>query len=596
MNSLKDFYLNETEKENSELNKIKRKLNVISIFRLLSFILFIFLPFKLYQSDGLLALIAATLFLVLFLYLVRMHGRVKTKKLFTQNLLEIYKNELLSLDHIFSQFDGGEEFIDPSHINSYDLDLFGKGSIFQFLNRTFIKSGKRELAGSLINPLNDPEKIRQRQDTIKELAAMINWRHAFTAKGKIFIADENFTSIIDVWEEEKYDLKSEKVIKPLLIILPVLSVLSLLIWIFGGISVFFLFSSLIQLVFWVYERKNTSMIYTRFGKRQLILSLYAYMIEMIEGNNWKSKESVKMLERLKVNKATSKEIFRLKKITSLYDNRNNIIFGFLLNMTFMWDIMFSYFLLRWHEKNKVNYKVWDNTIAFYDAMNSFANFNYNHPEYIYPVLSENKFEIKAQSVGHPLIHSEKRIGNDFIIDDQNFITIITGANMAGKSTFLRTLGVNLILAMNGAPVCASAFKFSPVEVFSNMRTTDSLFSDESYFFAELKRLKAILDEINKGRNILIILDEILKGTNSEDKLKGSQKLIKKLIELGSPTIIATHDIKLTELENDYSGIIRNLCFEIDISDEEMHFDYKIRGGVTKTMNATFLMKKMGIIE
>ncbi len=596
MNSLKDFYVNETEKENSELNKIKRRLNLISIFRLLSFVLFIVLPFKLYKSDELLAFITAILFLIVFLYLVRLHGRVKTTKLFTQNLLEIYKNELLSLDHIFSQFDGGEEFIDPSHINSYDLDLFGKGSLFQFLNRTFIKSGKRELAGSLLNPLIDPEKIRQRQETIKELAAMINWRHAFTAKGKIYIADENFTSIIDVWEEEKYNLKSEKIIKPLLIILPLFSVLTLLIWIFGGTSVFFWFSIIIQVVFWAYERKNTSLIYSKFGKRQLILSLYAYMIEMIEGNNWKSAESIKMLERLKVNKATSKEIFRLKKITSLYDNRNNFLFGFLLNMIFMWDIMFSYFLLRWHEKNKGNYKIWDNTIAFYDAMNSFANFNYNHPEYIYPVLSENKFEIKAQSVGHPLIHSEKRIGNDFIIDNNNFITIITGANMAGKSTFLRTLGVNLILAMNGAPVCASAFKFSPVEVFSNMRTTDSLFSDESYFFAELKRLKAILDEINKGRNILIILDEILKGTNSEDKLKGSQKLIKKLIELRSPTVIATHDIKLTELENEYSGIIRNLCFEIDISDEEMHFDYKIREGVTKTMNATFLMKKMGIIE
>ncbi|MBP7507906.1 MAG: hypothetical protein KA807_08800 [Prolixibacteraceae bacterium] len=596
MNSIKDFYINRTEKGSCELNKIKRKLNLISILRLLSFVFFIFLPIKTYQADVFFALISAILFLVIFLYLVRLHGRVKTKKLYTQNLLEIYKNELLSLDHVFSQFEGGEEFIDPSHINSYDLDLFGKGSLFQFLNRTFIKSGKNKLAGSLLNPLEDPLKIRQRQETVKELAARTDWRHSFSAKGKIYIEDENFKSIIDVWEEEKYILKSGKIIKPLLIILPLLSVLTLLIWIFGGISVFFLFSCIIQLAFWLYERKKTSLIYTKFGKRQQILSLYAYMIEMIESSDWKSTESIEMVKRLKVNKATSKEIFRLKKITSLYDNRNNFLVGFLLNMIFMWDLMFSYFLLRWNEKNKGNYKIWDNTIAFYDAMNSFANFNFNHPEYIYPVLSDNKFEINTQSLGHPLINSQKRIGNDFIINDKNFITIITGANMAGKSTFLRTVGVNLILAMNGAPVCASSFKFSPVELFSNMRTTDSLFSDESYFFAELKRLKAILDEINKGRNILIILDEILKGTNSEDKLKGSQKLIKKLIELKTPTIIATHDIKLTELENQYSGIIRNLCFEIEIKDEEMHFDYTIREGVTKTMNATFLMKKMGIIE
>ncbi len=596
MNSLKDFYSGRIEEESSTLFKIKRKLNVLSILRLLSFVLFVFLPFKTYQVDHILAFTSAFVFLVIFLLLVRQHAEVKTKKIFTENLIEIFRNELLSLDHIFSQYDDGNEFIDSSHINSFDLDLFGKGSLFQFLNRTFIKSGKTELANTLLNPIIDAGKIRERQESVKELAELTHWRHAFKAKGKIFIENENFNSIVDIWEDETFKLKSEKIIKPLLIILPVFSVLTLLFWIFTGFSFLFLLSSIIQLTFWIFERKNTSIIYNKFGKRQQILSLYANMIEMIEGVSWKSSECRDIVDRLKEKKATSKEIFRLKKITSLFDNRNNFIVGFLLNIIFMWDIMFSYFLILWHEKNKNNYKVWDKTIAFFDAVNSYANFHFNHSEYIYPEISDSNFLIEAQSVGHPLIHPDKRVGNDFKIDDRNFITIVTGANMAGKSTFLRTIGVNLIMAMNGAPVCASSFKFAPVEVFSNMRTTDSLFSEESFFFAELKRLKSILDEIVKGRKIIIILDEILKGTNSEDKLKGSQKLVKKLIELKAPTIIATHDIKLTEMENQYNGQIRNLCFEIEIKDEEMHFDYKIREGITRTMNATFLMKKMGIIE
>ncbi len=596
MNSLKDFYLNKIEEESSALFKIKRNLNILSILRLLSFVLFVFLPFKTYHIDHYLAFTSAFVFLVIFLFLIRLHAAVKTKKIFTENLINIFKDELLSLNHIFSQFDDGNEFIDSTHINSFDLDLFGKGSLFQFLNRTFIKSGKTELANTLVNPIKDAGKIIERQESVKELAELTDWRHAYKAKGKIFIEDENFNSIVDNWENETFKLKSEKVIKPFLIILPLFSLLTLLFWIITGNTLLFLLSCIVQLVFWLYERKNTSLIYNKFGKRQQILSLYANMIEMIEGVSWKSSECRNIVDRLKKKEATSKEIFRLKRITSLFDNRNNFIAGFLLNMTFMWDIMFSYFLIMWHEKNKNNYKVWDKTIAFFDAVNSYANFSFNHPEYIYPEISDTNFIIEAQSVGHPLIHPDKRIGNDFKIDDENFITIVTGANMAGKSTFLRTIGVNLILAMNGAPVCASSFKFTPVEVFSNMRTTDSLFSEESFFFAELKRLKSILDEILNGRKIIIILDEILKGTNSEDKLKGSQKLVKKLIEMNAPTIIATHDIKLTEMENQYTGQIRNLCFEIEIKDEEMHFDYKIREGITRTMNATFLMKKMGIIE
>jgi len=292
----------------------------------------------------------------------------------------------------------------------------------------------------------------------------------------------------------------------------------------------------------------------------------------------------------------SKEIKHLEKIISAFDNRNNLLIGVVLNVTLLWDVMCSYRIILWHNRNRHYFDKWMNAIALVDAACSLANFAYNNNGFCFPtIIEEDGFSLQATQMGHPLIHPKKRVDNDFSFGN-NKILIVTGANMAGKSTFLRTIGVNMVLGMCGAPVCAQNMCFKPVELFSNMRTSDSLFDDESYFFAELKRIKAILDEVDKGRELLIILDEILKGTNSVDKLAGSQKLIKRLIKSKVPSIIATHDLKLTELEADYPDDVQNMCFEIVIENNEMKFDYLLRNGATTIMNASFLMKKMGIIN
>jgi DNA mismatch repair ATPase MutS len=230
-----------------------------------------------------------------------------------------------------------------------------------------------------------------------------------------------------------------------------------------------------------------------------------------------------------------------------------------------------------------------------DALISFANLNYNHPDWAVPAVIDNGQSIHGEDLGHPLILNEKRIGNHFSFNDDEKVVIITGANMAGKSTFLRTLGVNLILASQGAKVCATLFSFAPVRLFTHMRTSDNLMKDESYFYAELLRLQHMLDLLRKGETLFIIIDEMLKGTNSIDKLNGSIELLKQLINHPTHCVVATHDLKLTELALDYPGIIKNQCFEVNLTSDELIFDYKLRDGVTSTMNATFLMRKMGII-
>ena len=230
-----------------------------------------------------------------------------------------------------------------------------------------------------------------------------------------------------------------------------------------------------------------------------------------------------------------------------------------------------------------------------DALVSLGNYASNNPEYVYPEIHEGGFTFQAEYLGHPLLHPEKRISNNFEVNGWSKVLIVTGANMAGKSTFLRTVGVNLILSRLGAPVCAGKMRVTPVEIYTNMRTTDSLLKEESYFFAELKRIKGVLDRLQKGERIFVILDEMLKGTNSVDKLNGSKKLIRKLLELKAVALIATHDLKLSELQDEFPQQVINKCFEISIENNELVFDYKLSDGVTKTMNATFLMKKMGII-
>jgi DNA mismatch repair ATPase MutS len=230
-----------------------------------------------------------------------------------------------------------------------------------------------------------------------------------------------------------------------------------------------------------------------------------------------------------------------------------------------------------------------------DALVSLANCNYNHPGWATPTVSSSEFHFSAENMGHPLIDEKRCVRNSFQLTNDEQIVIITGANMAGKSTFLRTIGINLILASNGCKVCADSFTFSPIRIYTNMRTTDNLMSDESYFYAELLRLQSMLNHIRSGEKLFVVIDEMLKGTNSTDKLNGSKELVHQLVALKTHGIVATHDLNLTELALIYPSAIKNHCFEVQLRSDELIFDYKLTEGVTRTMNATFLMKKMGII-
>ena len=274
------------------------------------------------------------------------------------------------------------------------------------------------------------------------------------------------------------------------------------------------------------------------------------------------------------------------------DQRNNAFFAILANGFILWDLRYAYRVEQWIMKNETHMEKWFEAVVEFDALNSMANYAFNHPAFTFPEIHSGNSVIKADELGHPLLPDNRRICNDIGINDGNFF-IITGANMAGKSTFLRTVALSVVMSNMGMPVCARNYKYRPIKLISSMRTSDSLKDDESYFFSELKRLKYIVDQIQKD-TYFIILDEILKGTNSKDKAEGSQQFVERLVASHSTGLIATHDLSLCAISQKFSEV-KNYFFEAQIIKDELYFDYRFKSGVCQNMNASFLLKKMGIV-
>ena len=307
-----------------------------------------------------------------------------------------------------------------------------------------------------------------------------------------------------------------------------------------------------------------------------------------------------LLARLKAKfgtdgKRTSEILKELATELDKLDLRNNQIMYVLLEGSLFWQLRQVMRIEAWRKKYGDCLLHWLDMLGEMDALCSMGTFAFNHPAYTYPVIADKPFVFCAREMGHPLMPVSQCVKNDAEIPSRPFFVIITGANMAGKSTYLRTIGVNYVLACIGSPVCCDSLEIYPARLITSLRTSDSLNDNESYFFAELKRLKQIIDRLNSGEELFIILDEILKGTNSMDKQKGSFALVKQLMTLKANGIIATHDLLLGKLIEYFPDEIHNYCFEADITNNELTFSYKMREGVARNMNACFLMEKMGLV-
>ncbi|RKS55154.1 MutS-like protein [Gillisia mitskevichiae] len=585
-----DFYTQEKATQQKHLLDANRQINLSSMLRLILFLGTAFGIYYFYPDWKIAALIGVVGFGI-FLFLVSRHSDLKYKRNKIDELVKLNETELEVLNRNFSHLATGKEFEDHDHPFSQDIDLFGKGSFFQYLNRTSLKDGKKKLASILTE--NSIDNIDEKQEAIKELADKATWRQEFSAVAKLVKTETNSSNVL-AW------LASYKTFVP--------KFMFYLSWVFTAISILLIAGYYTQmvngwlvfawfLVGWgitgVYVKKINVMA-NNVRKVQDTFHQYYQLLGMIESISFKSEILKKQQLAVKAEATKASKLLKsFSKAIDALDQRNNAIFIAVGNGFLLWDLRQTLRLEKWIISNHENVKTWFEVIEFIDAYNSLGNFAFNHAHYSFPEIHKDKSIIKATKLGHPLLNPEKRVDNDLLIENEHFM-IITGANMAGKSTFLRTVSLHIVMANIGLPVCAEESEYTPIKLITSMRTTDSLSDDESYFFSELKRLQYIVNEIQEDK-YFIILDEILKGTNSTDKAIGSRKFIQKLVKSKSTGIIATHDLSLCEVSDELNQV-ENHYFDAEIVNDELFFDYKFKEGVCQNMNASFLLKKMNIVD
>lgn len=579
-----------------QLQQVKKQIFRISMLRLALFIAGIAGLYFFFNQTTLLIICICLTFLPLFI-LVIMYNRFFIRKEWLETQARIIQEELQALSGDYSSFEDGKEYVNPEHPYSFDLDIFGRRSLFQSINRTCTFFGKNRLAKWLQNHLHEKTSIEKRQEMVREISEHTLFREQFRVAGLVHHGQSSDGEKIQAWSQSPAQYLHAGWVKAFIWGVPVINSLLLITSLAGWTSFSWLglsFGIFLVLSFGIIKR--ATYIQETYGKQLKSLNGYARLIALAKAENWKSAGMQELMERFNLNgQSPIQALQQLSKELDRLDLRNNQFLYVLLEGSIFFQLQEIVRIERWKARYGQHISKWLETVGELDALCSLGTFAYNHPQYTYPELTEKPFCFLATQMGHPLMPASQCVKNDATIPSRPFFLIITGANMAGKSTYLRTIGVNYLLACIGAPVCCERLKLYPNQLITSLRTSDSLSDNESYFFAELKRLKRIIDLLNQGQQLFIILDEILKGTNSMDKQKGSFDLIRQFMQLKANGIIATHDLLLGSLIKQFPEEIRNYCFEADIKENELTFSYKLREGVAQNMNACFLMKKMGII-
>ena len=590
-----NFYENKITDLQKQLQQLLQKK---SLFGWLRFAVVVVLVAAIYilLPSGLLYVAAAAIILMIFftrLLLIDLRNKANIEK--TRYLININKDELKALSHDYYHFEDGLAHSPKEHLYSNDLDIFGRASLFQYINRTASEMGSALLADWLLHPA-DTAILQQRQTAIKELAIETEWRQQLQALGKQKKIQTATQQRLQNWLNEPKGFSSAKYWAWLRFVLPgiLLTILALNI---AGI-VPYQIRNMALLVFAIiayFIAKKVAPIHQYLSKIVSELEVMAGSIELIEKLHCTTELLTGMQEQfLQKNYASSSALKELKGIVEKLDLRFNPVVFIPLDVLLQWDLQQVLALDKWKKKYHQHALQWFNMLAQFEALSSLATLSFNHPEWYFPVFKESHFFMQGKQIGHPLINVSKRVNNDILINESGEIMLITGSNMAGKSTYLRSIGINVVLAMAGAPVCAESFTLSPVQIISSMRISDNLEESTSTFYAELKKLKTVIDLVNEGAKVFILLDEILRGTNSLDRHTGSVALLKQLIKKHAAGIIATHDVELAQLKETFPRNILNYHFDAQVSNNELYFDYKLKTGVCESLNASILMKKIGI--
>jgi ABC-type multidrug transport system fused ATPase/permease subunit len=582
----------------SQIRHLRRRETWLSLVKLLAVVGGIFFLYRLANKFTLFPVVAFILIAILFIVAVAIHESIIKRRKFQEALKAINENEIKAVQGEFLDFDPDDEFFSLEHEYSSDLDLFGRRSIFHYLNRTTTSIGKRFLADWL---RRFPEKFgveeqRKKQAAVEELAEKIDIRQKIQAHG-MFIEDspkklESFQGLLD----EPMFVLNNKFLLGFIHVVPLITLGAV-------VLIFFKLSWLVALSMVLIQglvnrsmKEKRQRIYSLLSRQAKVLTAYSRIMKEIENEDFSGERLKELKAELFVqNRPASFYIKKMSSILSYFDLRLSREFHVLFNNLLFWDLHCAYRIEKWKKRVGPVVRKWFDVIGNFDALSSLGNTFFNNPDWILPELSESEFKLQAESIGHPLIPRAENVRNDITLRGKGNIMVVTGPNMAGKTTFLKTLGVNIVLALAGAPVCARRFVISPLRVYTSMKVTDSLDKKLSLFYAELQRLKVIMDAILRKEPVFFLIDEMLKGTNESDRHKGAIALIKQLVENEADGVLATHDLELTKLEKEFSESIANYHFDGYIEEDKLLFDYILRGGICQSSNALELMKKVGLI-
>jgi hypothetical protein len=590
---IKDYQHN-IEAHKAIIGKLERRKKTLAIARLITVFCGTIFAWYFWPAAGF-VFSGILLFTILFIILVFRDADKSAAIKHNKRLIRINQHELDAMQHILLGYDDGQIFADPSHAYASDLDLFGNSSLYQYLSRCHAEQSKKLLSDYLKESL-PVSTINERQKAAKELSEKQAYCQNLQASA--------LANPLTKQTEEKLKLCFEAAPVGFLHpfwkwfqnIYPVIPLLVTTFYVAGKLSDrrFLVCLSVFYLISILISRKTGPALGMLPEVEPEIEGIRKQFI-LLETEKFRSGFLQSLQRRLKPPdyNSTSAAISEFVDILKKIDWRSNLLVNLILQLFFVWDLRLVISLNEWKKKNKNQFKEWFLVIAEMEVSVSLASLVHNEPEWCFPEVDENYFHLAAEQIGHPLLPATSRVPSDFALEGIGKIALITGSNMAGKSTFLRSLGVNTVLALMGAPVCARQMSLSQVKLMSSMRVADNLAENTSTFYAELKKIQYIIESVNKKEKVFILLDEVLRGTNSADRHKGSKALVRQLLQNATVAVMATHDTELAHLES-MNPSVSNYHFEGKIQDDELYFDYKIKPGISESLNATTLMKKIGI--
>jgi len=601
MGNIAAIYQQRRNKFLKQKNNTRKAGNRISYLRLLSFMgAAFFFVYGILEAQHLYTWISLPLF-AFFGVLISIHQKFKDREELFAHLTWINKAGLQRLKGEWTTFpDKGEEFLDSQHPYSSDLNIFGQGSLYQYINSTFSFTGRETLA-KLLKGQAPYEEIKPRQQAVDDLARRLDFRQEFQATGTKSSLKDYDPSDLHSWIEPEFSSRLIAVMH----FLWALPALTLLLFTLGGLGLipvyYFAISLTAQILIAAWGEIHTRAVFSRAEKVIKPVKGCASLLRQIENVRFETPFLHDLQQKLLGHTGNNRSITASSRARVLSGIADRIYFRYAnpliyypVNLALLWDWHTLNKLEKWKKEAGKDIETWFRVIGELEALCSLALPAHDHPSWTFPRVEKGPAYLEATSLGHPLIHREERVDNEVVLSRPGTILVITGSNMSGKSTLLRTTGINLVLAYSGAPVCAANLSCAHMSIYSKMQIFDNLEEKVSTFYAELMRIKMIVDAAQTRQPMIFLLDEIFRGTNSRDRIFATRNVIKKMLKLPTIGLITTHDLELSTLEEEHPGHVYNYHFNDLVEQNRISFDFKMRRGTSQTANAVSLMKMVGL--